>query len=236
MEIKGTTYLFGDLHGKITKFKQTINFFNITNSNLIILGDCGVGFDKVPLEKDYLDLYYICKKTNNKLYMIRGNHDNPDHWLIHHKEILEKYNITLLHDGTITINDNKFLIVSGGISVDRKFRALGFTYWESEKIGFPVCKSEKIYGVLAHVGPNPPVIHHKVNLDNLMKHDLELDYDLKEEQKLVNDIILAFKPDKWFYGHYHTDTNFNYIVHDSSSNENVTVNAICLGELSPLLL
>jgi metallophosphoesterase superfamily enzyme len=68
----------GDIHGNFNGLITKLTQRRIRNENLIQVGDFGLGFRR---EKD--DLLFMDKlnesliKKGNRLFVIRGNHDNP---------------------------------------------------------------------------------------------------------------------------------------------------------------
>lgn len=69
----------GDIHGEFNAviYKLCVQY-QMTDTVLIIAGDCGFGFDK----PGYYDNVYNrnssrLSKANNWVVMIRGNHDDP---------------------------------------------------------------------------------------------------------------------------------------------------------------
>lgn len=69
----------GDIHGEFNAsvFKLCIQY-KMTDTVLIVAGDCGFGFDK-PGYYDNIFKRNSSKlsKTNNWVVMVRGNHDDP---------------------------------------------------------------------------------------------------------------------------------------------------------------
>lgn len=226
------TFFVGDLHGKKDHLLMLIKEYNIRDSNIIILGDCGVGFCNYPVRKDYAFLNKHLELRNNKLYYIRGNHDNPKYWYDEEfrNEIEKTYsNIIHLLDGEIIeIFSKKYLIIGGGISIDRFMRKEGISYWEEEYIRYPqINEIENLEGILSHVGPIP-VSSHKNNLFYWYNHDAELPEDINEERTLIDKIARNFHPREWYFGHFHLNENFDYIPENSE----YTIRCHCLNELS----
>lgn len=161
--------------------------------------------------------------------MLRGNHDNPSHW----KDDLidEEYeNIIHLKDHQLLLlNDDLFMCIGGGTSIDRCFRAIERSYWADENISFPkynelekdIIKNKGLHGILSHCGPLPPKCSNN-RLDYWYLQDADLRNDLQEEQLIINKIFDIYQPKFWFFGHYHVDESFDF----------KNCKCICLNELS----
>ena len=67
----------GDIHGDYDVIRKFIKNYDITNANIIQLGDFGVGFGTFTENKKQLDYYNkIFVKRNVHIWVVRGNHDN----------------------------------------------------------------------------------------------------------------------------------------------------------------
>ena len=69
----------GDIHGDFHAlvYKMCIQY-QMTDTLLIVAGDCGFGFDKPAYyEQVYSKDAGRLRKANNWIALIRGNHDNP---------------------------------------------------------------------------------------------------------------------------------------------------------------
>lgn len=226
------TFLIGDLHGKREQLLLLIRKYDIRDSNIIILGDCGVGFCSYSIKDDYEFLNTHLELNSNKLYYIRGNHDNPEHWYNDtvRSEIEKKYpNIIHLLDGeVIEIFSKKYLVIGGGISFDRITRNEGVSYWKDEYIRVPeLDKIENLEGILSHVGPLPISLDQKA-IAYWSERDNKLAKDINDERMLIEKIGNTFQPKKWFFGHFHLNENFEYTPDASQP----SIRCHCLSELS----
>jgi len=71
----------GDIHGNWDVMTNHFEGNDITNVNLIQVGDFGIGYLKKDEESQRLKyLSSILKKRNSFLYIIRGNHDDPSYF------------------------------------------------------------------------------------------------------------------------------------------------------------
>ena len=110
-------YFIGDTHGMRPVF-SIVDRFKIEKSNLIHVGDFGLGF--VSIMQDVKNLEVIDEMlidTQNKLFVVRGNHDNPIFWDKSKGLNLPKlHNIHLVDDySVLDIENKKILCVGGGI-------------------------------------------------------------------------------------------------------------------------
>lgn len=123
--------LLGDTHSLERTFHIVQRKPNLDNLDIIFLGDGGEGFcgrehDEVYLKRTSDE----CKKRNIFLYVIRGNHSNPEVW----KRGYKFDNVLLVQDYTEAKfpNGKTALLVGGGISIDRSARREGLDYWTDE--------------------------------------------------------------------------------------------------------
>ena len=207
---------------------------NYNDSIIIILGDCGLGFEK---EKYYHDIFTKCNKIlaehNTHLLMIRGNHDDPRYY---QEELINYSNIKSIPDYSIiqTLKGN-MLCIGGGISIDRIWRKQKEAklnkykspksknrkqlYWENE---LPVINPNLIKDlkdlntnvdiILTHAAPSCAIPFDKEGLNGWFIYDKDLAKDLTMEHQILDDIMLTFiKNDYhikyWLFGHYHTTYN-----------------------------
>ena len=237
--------LCGDIHGCLRDEHKHTGFFDsvdkcggFENTDIIILGDIGVGFYRFAHSlgewikmSDYKwmsELDEWAKKNNNDVWVFRGNHDDPDKFKRDCKLWTLFDNIHLLEDGDTVIshNDKRYLVVGGSISIDRCVRELGFTYWHDEPLNMEIYNKideQKFDGVFAHTGPVPPQCLKSSFVDDWANReknyasyghcnnsDRPLLEVLKEEKENIDIIIDKFKPTYWFNGHYHQDAQFEH--------------------------
>ena len=69
----------GDIHGDFhTLANKMCKQYQMTDTLLIVAGDCGFGFDKPAYyEQVYNKDAGLLRKANNWIVFVRGNHDNP---------------------------------------------------------------------------------------------------------------------------------------------------------------
>lgn len=192
------TYLMGDVHANLENLSI---LHKIEPGILFILGDVGFGFSKNS-DKRLIDFFIDLVNKGWEINLIRGNHDNPSYW---HNDKYGIKGINFLKDYTIVnINDKKYLVVGGGVSIDVAFRTPNINWWEDEEItiGNRNVYKENIYGILSHTGFNPPTILP-------MNFDREVEERLEREKMILNFIKREVKPKRWYYGHYHVSSVYD---------------------------
>ena len=219
--------LVGDIHGEteqlLDEFKA--NNIDITDSDVIFLGDIGLGFFYFSyhgmdwIRNDDNETLKVlekwCKKNDNDIWLLRGNHDDP--------EVFNKFRemnvfdrLHFLDDGDEILGKNgkSYLVVPGAISVDRVYRRLGISYWENEVVNEDVYISKlqrDFDGVFAHTGPTPPLCEKSDFIVRMKENDPALEMDINEERRIVENIIKKFNIKNWYGGHYHVSEVFETI-------------------------
>ena len=220
-------YLLGDTHGLRPIF-SIIDANKFEGQNLIHVGDFGLGFVSLLQDLKNLDLMdQMLMETNNHLYVIRGNHDNPIFWDRSKGLNLPRFhNLRLMDDfTTATIEDKNVLFVGGAVSIDRRPRMDDVpwpSWWKDEvfkydedKLDFAVRGVKSIDVVVTHSAPDfcPPIGSDNYLVNNYheieMAHGINLHEELAQERaeitRMYNDLTLHYKmiPKHWFYGHFH---------------------------------
>jgi predicted phosphodiesterase len=207
--------LLGDIHGN---FQTIVNFARKHKSDepkyLVQVGDFGVGFNSEFI----YDMEYLNEELRNSnitLYVIRGNHDNPNFF----NGEYEWSNLKLLKDYTVMVIEGKrLLLIGGAISIDRLARKEGVSWWKDETLKFDKELLESLEGidvVVTHSAPNftfPQTFNHLVM--SFAAYDANLLNDLTLERELFSEMykILSKKNNikDWFYGHFHRTTSETY--------------------------
>lgn len=197
-------YLLGDIHAKVDWASK---LDELTPGPIIILGDVGFGFSTEADER-LQDTFVKLQEKGWSVYLIRGNHDNPEYW-----HNIQRGCTMLPENRVITINDKPFFISGGGTSVDRWQRLIGKSYWPSEYIYVPpyvLQEVDYVYGILSHVGPTPPkVAGNPIFLEYCKLHDSALEADLEMENIQLKRLV-CLKPKVWYYGHFHVNETFEH--------------------------
>lgn len=223
-------FFYGDVHGNVFNLLFDIETAP-DGSAFIILGDIGVGFKAIyknytptEEEQEYNAIkFFKCfqrvledtAKKNTRIYIFRGNHDNPVYFTGELKAkienefpmftIIEDYDEVVLNDGKVA------LVIPGGISVDRARRIENESYWKDELIHYDeLDKINKEYEIiLSHSGPTPQTIveNDKNGKPSIVtyyeKLDSELRNTLAEEAAYWDKVLKKIKPKNIFCGHYH---------------------------------
>lgn len=209
-------YFCGDIHGNLDYVKYFIRAGvgfskKISNSCIVLLGDVGLGFSPKGEALAIALLNKLCKKTNNYIIAIRGNHDDPQFFdSIHYNDrfkAVEDYSI-------INFKGKNILCIGGGTSIDRIYRkANNWGYWENEPIKenvdwdkIPPCQI-----IASHVAPMSAYPYGFNN--SMVKQFCEDDATLMEEliherdylQTCYNKMSEKAIIEDWYYGHYHNN-------------------------------
>ncbi len=216
----------GDVHREVKTMLYEIKRMQITDSVIIQVGDFGMGF--ASHEFDLKTLKHInetLKEGNNYMYIIRGNHDDPDFF----NGQYAYSNLQLLKDYTqLNILGREFLFIGGAISIDRlssidKYetkKKYGSTsvrpmYWEKEQIVMDLPKLETFRNIdvlVTHTCPtwcNPMQNgFYPFLVDEAIFEDPELSVLLPEERANMDIIFNTLKRNDnplslHVYGHFH---------------------------------
>ena len=217
----------GDIHGDFAKLAyKVVVEYHLTNTLVIVAGDCGFGFQK---QGYYEDIFYRCRhrleKHNICVVFVRGNHDNPayfDGQAVNYKrwKAVPDYSVLKACGHTI-------LCVGGATSVERTYRMDHrcfvnnpkdkFTpniYWCNEP---PVYDQERLNAldkvcaidtVITHTAPSFCEKKEKRNMEEWIISDYHLATDVAKERQTMDSILSYLKEHGhplryWYYGHFH---------------------------------
>ena len=248
-QLGGKLFFNGDIHGSFEELFHVIKSRHEGDFILVLLGDCGLGFNRPQYYTDVLNkINKWCEKRNIHIIMLRGNHDDPSYF---DGETVNLSNIKAIPDYSVVMtNQGNILCVGGAISVDRTWRMneerkinrfkgksayKKKLYWENES---PVVNENLIQElndnnittidiVATHARPSLyyPGVH--VPGEKWSMVDDELKQDVENEQNVLNDVLinaLKFKNNDdvmyWYNGHYH--------VYENQLSENEEIRFICL--------
>lgn len=223
----------GDIHGEFETLVYNLKINNITNSLIIVAGDCGFGFHKAS----YYDMLYKrlapkLRTQGNIIFYVRGNHDDPAYF--DGKTFVKKYMRCVADYTVVSVAGHNILCVGGAISIDREPRLREMElnrilrkdkqplYWKDEAPVFLPDEIKeltqsgiKIDTVVTHTAPGFCEKRSKSGLTEWVKFDPHLLNDIALERlsmtSLYDELIENGHPlVKWYYGHFH-DTHFEVI-------------------------
>lgn len=198
---KISVIVHGDNHGQWDRLFRLIDEKSIEDCILIGVGDCGVGFKAPHKQKREFELLNDGFKKRNIDYLaVRGNHDDPSYFL-------GQYNYThfkLLPDyHTETINGEKFLFVGGAVSIDRRLRVLGQSYWSDEAFVLDESKIVDCDVLITHSPPYWIGPYDKQDIANWCERDYSLWDECAKERLEVAQLIEKCGAKKHYAGHLH---------------------------------
>jgi len=211
----------GDVHGKTNELAFRIKErYKIHDSIIILCGDIGFGFNKPNYHKAEFDkINRICRKQNNLVFAVRGNHDDPDYFN-GKKTCGEWSNVKLIPDYTVIETKNhRSLCVGGAVSVDRliRIKAGREGYWKDEIPIYNKKRLEEIGNidfVFTHSAPHfcEPVL--KTGIKEMLKEDRLLEVDTDDERQVFTKIFDYLTSNIniikwWVYAHYHMSRTQN---------------------------
>lgn len=215
----------GDVHGKYeTLVWNIVTRLGIHDTEVIVLGDFGVGFSK-NLSNLYAKTEKKLIKNNIIIHVLRGNHDDPKYFK--GQDIYSFDRLKFLEDHKVyNICDRSIYIIGGAYStdaninpeckviVDRKLendirlkKNKMPTYWEDEYVvkkytDLPV----RVDIIASHTAPlifEPiPIRDQQISISQYEK--------ILEERKYLDYILREIRADYWFYGHFHRSYTGTY--------------------------
>lgn len=216
----------GDIHGEFETLVYNLKINNITDSLIIVAGDCGFGFHKAS----YYDMLYKrlapkLRTQGNIIFFVRGNHDDPAYF--NGKTFVKKHMRCIADYTVVSVAGHNILCVGGAISIDREprlremelNRILGKDkqplYWKNEAPVFLPDEIKeltqsgiKIDTVVTHTAPDFCEKRLKLGLMEWVKLDPHLLNDIALERlsmtSLYDELIENEHPlERWYYGHFH---------------------------------
>lgn len=201
-------YILGDTHGSL----KTIVEWNKNNRNslLIHVGDIGLDIFNLTLTAEKLS------KNNNTMYVVAGNHDLLE--LFDGRELGKNKSVKLLSRyATEIINNERYVFVGGGTSLDRHYRRQFNKFhpdkenWFREDEAVQYCNEiESLYQIdvlITHTAPRRFVPNlNPFFLQAFLKDDPQLQEDLDREDLVMNQYYTAAKyrgVKDYFFGHFH---------------------------------
>lgn len=209
--------VLGDIHGELRPIFDAVRRYDLRNCLVVQAGDFGYSFsDGIQTEKDYAkSLKYLNKSLatrNNFLVAIRGNHDNPKYF-----DGTLYSNLLLAPDySVLEVLGERWLLVGGAISIDRKKRVDGKTWWPDEGFVYDASIMSGIDGpidvVVTHTTMKESINYEKAHrndiVDQFAQNDQLLYQHLGMEQHAVSSMFKHIRdrfgpPRKAYNGHFH---------------------------------
>jgi hypothetical protein len=201
-------YIVGDIHGKWDHLFLKIKASEIRNFTLIGVGDLGIGFklDKQQSRQfDYINSFFGGKGID--FFGIRGNHDDPAYF----DGSIDRSNFKLLPDYTsMTLNDKEFLFVGGAVSIDRKIRKEGVSYWTDEKFVLDHSKIKRCDVLVTHSAPTWSGPFDKDGISSWCDRDETLWDECLQERKDHDVLIKLCGASRHYCGHFHTSSSVDF--------------------------
>lgn len=228
----------GDIHGNFETLAYKVCLqHQITDSIIIVAGDCGFGFEKPEYYKQiYSKINKKISKYNNIFIFVRGNHDDPSYF---NNKLINHHNFFTVKDySVIQTRTKNILCVGGATSIDRIIRidkqnmrfAKSKFYWYDEQ---PVFDKEKVLEltnngifidtVITHTSPSFCQKLTKEGIREYIEYDPNLRVDCDNERKTMDLLYESLKENNhvikdWVYGHFHmshrdriNDINFSLL-------------------------
>jgi hypothetical protein len=201
-------YIVGDIHGKWDQLFLKIKASEIRNFTLIGVGDLGVGFlntERQARQFDYINSFFGGKGID--FIGIRGNHDDPAYF----DGSVDFSNFKLLLDYTsLTLNDKEFLFVGGAVSIDRKIRKEGVSYWTNEKFILDYSKIKRCDVLITHSAPSWSGPFDRDGISGWCDRDETLWDECLQERKDHDVLIKLCGASHHYCGHFHVISSVDF--------------------------
>lgn len=216
-------YCIGDIHGKFPELAQVLSELPI-GAQMVCVGDIGLGFSDSQSPECLVEVDTVASLRGQKVWLIRGNHDDPDIWLRRRSEwnaALQSVRIPAdIH--RMKVDNIHVMMVGGGTSLDRSHpdRVEGQTWWKNEGVSTAAPKQVELmveaYGradiVITHAGASeamPSLERDKETFDHYADVDPTLAAEVKAERELLSQIVQASQTSTTAFGHYHVSLESN---------------------------
>ena len=204
------TRVIGDVHGYKYELSLTLDNLPADVSEVIQVGDMGVGFGQGDYWHESLDEAML----NVNGSFIRGNHDSP-------KQCRQMS--SWIPDGTVR---NDWIMVGGAWSIDKAWRTPNVSWWEDEELSYE--EFSRISDVYVQTKPRVVITHDfPTQAANELFFAEGKPFHGKGQYKTRTasalQVMFEFhQPELWLAGHWHFDAD---LVVDKTR-------FVCLNELS----
>lgn len=217
----------GDIHGDFnTVIHKLCVQYQMTDTVLVIAGDCGFGFEKSGYYENVFKRNSArLSKANNWVVMLRGNHDDPSYF--QEMKVGHERFCTIPDYSVIQASGHNILCVGGAVSIDRTHRieydkahasSGKASYWTDEMPVYDAARldeigaSLKIDTVITHTAPSFCELISKNGLTQWASLDPTLLEDCETERQTMDKILSHLKSsdhpiEYWYYGHFHQSWN-----------------------------
>jgi hypothetical protein len=203
-------YIVGDVNLQQYKFLMLLDLKKIKNSDIIVIGNFGIGVLNKDIEYNkLLNINKNLKLNNNKIFLLNGYKDNFN-------KCKEKFsNIKLMKNyDIINLNGKNFLFLDGSIDY---FRSLSFSYKRNKpKIIYEYNIPKKNIDIVISI-ENVDFIYpyNYLNLKPYKKIDKWLYNDIKKNRERLSKIYNNLNKNNithWFSSRY--DVNKNEFINN----------------------
>ena len=199
----------GDVHREwfnVYGLLDRIERRKLTHANIIQCGDWGVGFVEYDVDmKDMEALNECLKSVNVKIFVIRGNHDDPKYF----NGNISFSNLKLVRDYEVfSIDGFNILPIGGATSIDKEWRKIhGYGWWPNEKVFLNEKRLKTFENVDIVVSHTAPIFVKPFVIDKVFDISDKLKKELEDERRLMEKIFNILHEKNsiryWFYGHFH---------------------------------
>jgi UDP-2,3-diacylglucosamine pyrophosphatase LpxH len=200
----------GDIHGDWSVLED-LCLKRTTNSLFIQVGDVGLGFKSKTSEMwDLKKINDLCVSTNNRLILMRGNHDSKQRFLKLRNENNFSHVLLARDYEVVSWKGKTIQFIGGAISIDRMGREIDKSYWADEEVDFKKDLCQKVDILVTHTCPS---FCYPQSLSSMVldwaRHEkdrfgTDLLKELTEERQKLNQIFEICQPSLHVYGHFHS--------------------------------
>jgi predicted phosphodiesterase len=208
----------GDTHGSFWAMKRAFELAEEADADLIIsVGD--FGFWPKDSSGFCSRLRKLVKKTGRGLWVVDGNHDFPGNgdrndcgYLAWSTDDPKLGTFCRLNRGArFTFDGHTFAVLGGAVSIDRKRRLLGSSYWIEEMVN-----DADVEAVVAGGPADVFITHDSIQIPpGFMPGrwaDIHLDHDIRIQRERMTTAFEAVDPRLHIHGHWH----HRYVSHAPS--------------------
>jgi hypothetical protein len=206
-------YILGDHHGDYEGVFSVLSERGIRDATVIHVGDGAEGFpDWRARTAESLDKRFAA--LGIQYLSIRGNHSDPAFFdgrvMLPNFKLLRDY--TTLH-----LNGQSWLLVGGGISIDRLHRVPERSWWPSEAFELREDLAQPADVLVTHSGPEwigPGCRNELVRACANAEAEFGCDTliaELLAERRAHEKLFRLVKPKTWYLGHFHERAEKPYL-------------------------